>query len=133
VDDIKFVINYDYPNCSEDYVHRIGRTGRRTNRGTAYTFFTRGNAKQANELIGVLREANQVINPRLYEIADLGARSGGGNRNRRWGFVPKDGMGGGFGGKRKFDGDSNGYPANKRFHGSSSYGNGSSWTGGSSR
>lgn len=29
VNDIKFVINYDYPNNSEDYVHRIGRTGRR--------------------------------------------------------------------------------------------------------
>lgn len=29
VHDIKFVINYDYPNNSEDYVHRIGRTGRR--------------------------------------------------------------------------------------------------------
>lgn len=29
VNDIKFVINYDYPNTSEDYVHRIGRTGRR--------------------------------------------------------------------------------------------------------
>jgi len=28
VDDIKFVINFDYPNNSEDYVHRIGRTGR---------------------------------------------------------------------------------------------------------
>lgn len=29
VNDIKVVINYDYPNNSEDYVHRIGRTGRR--------------------------------------------------------------------------------------------------------
>lgn len=29
VDDIKYVINFDYPNNSEDYVHRIGRTGRR--------------------------------------------------------------------------------------------------------
>jgi hypothetical protein len=28
VSDIKYVINYDYPNNSEDYVHRIGRTGR---------------------------------------------------------------------------------------------------------
>ena len=28
VDDIKYVINYDYPNNSEDYVHRIGRTAR---------------------------------------------------------------------------------------------------------
>ncbi len=26
VDDIKFVINYDYPNNSEDYIHRIGKT-----------------------------------------------------------------------------------------------------------
>ena len=25
VDDVKFVINYDYPNNSEDYIHRIGR------------------------------------------------------------------------------------------------------------
>ena len=24
VDDVKFVINYDYPNNSEDYIHRIG-------------------------------------------------------------------------------------------------------------
>merc|ERR1719458_1680098 len=29
VDDVKFVINYDYPNNSEDYIHRIGRTGRK--------------------------------------------------------------------------------------------------------
>ena len=28
VDDVKFVINYDYPNNSEDYIHRIGRTGK---------------------------------------------------------------------------------------------------------
>ena len=27
VDDVKFVVNYDYPNNSEDYIHRIGRTG----------------------------------------------------------------------------------------------------------
>lgn len=28
VSDIKYVINYDYPKSSEDYIHRIGRTGR---------------------------------------------------------------------------------------------------------
>ena len=28
VEDIKFVINFDYPNCAEDYIHRIGRTAR---------------------------------------------------------------------------------------------------------
>jgi ATP-dependent RNA helicase DDX5/DBP2 len=34
------VFNYDYPNNSEDYVHRIGRTGRAGRLGTAITLFT---------------------------------------------------------------------------------------------
>lgn len=40
VRDITHVLNYDYPNNSEDYVHRIGRTGRAGRSGTAITFFT---------------------------------------------------------------------------------------------
>jgi superfamily II DNA/RNA helicase len=38
VDDVSHVINYDLPNTYEDYVHRIGRTGRGTKRGQALTF-----------------------------------------------------------------------------------------------
>ncbi|KAH6943659.1 hypothetical protein HPB50_025051 [Hyalomma asiaticum] len=34
VDDVRFVINFDYPNCSEDYIHRIGRTARSNKTGT---------------------------------------------------------------------------------------------------
>ncbi|XP_037792023.1 probable ATP-dependent RNA helicase DDX17 [Penaeus monodon] len=83
VDDVKFVINYDYPSCSEDYVHRIGRTGRSDKTGTAYTFFTADNCKQAKDLIEVLKEANQVVNPRLYEIMEMG-RGGGGKGRNRW-------------------------------------------------
>jgi len=75
VEDVKFVINFDYPQSSEDYVHRIGRTGRSQRTGTAYAFFTPSNAKQANDLIAVLQEANQVINPKLHEMAQM-ARSG---------------------------------------------------------
>lgn len=78
VEDVKFVINYDYPNCSEDYVHRIGRTGRSQKKGTAYTFFTHSNSKQAKDLIEVLREANQVVNPKLYEMQDSSRGYGGG-------------------------------------------------------
>lgn len=37
---ITHVLNYDYPNNSEDYIHRIGRTGRAGANGTAITFFT---------------------------------------------------------------------------------------------
>jgi len=101
VEDVKFVINYDYPNCSEDYVHRIGRTGRSAKTGTAYTFFTKTNGKQAKDLIDVLREANQVINPKLYELMQ---DSRGGFQNRsRWrqgGSGGGRGYGGGGGGNR---------------------------------
>lgn len=78
VEDVKFVINYDYPNSSEDYIHRIGRTARSTNKGTAYTFFTPGNLRQARELIRVLEEARQAINPKLLQLVDTGRGGGGG-------------------------------------------------------
>ena len=43
------VINYDTPSHYEDYVHRVGRTGRAGNKGTAYTFVS----EQQKELIPV--------------------------------------------------------------------------------
>lgn len=61
MDGIKFVINFDYPQNSEDYIHRIGRTGRSDTTGTSYALFTDANAKQAKDLLAVLREANQVF------------------------------------------------------------------------
>lgn len=41
IEDITHVINYDLPQDSESYVHRIGRTGRANKEGTAYSFATR--------------------------------------------------------------------------------------------
>jgi len=41
VDNISHVINYDLPNTYEDYVHRIGRTGRADKHGMALTFVTK--------------------------------------------------------------------------------------------
>ncbi|XP_068194090.1 probable ATP-dependent RNA helicase DDX17 [Antennarius striatus] len=84
VEDVKFVINYDYPNSSEDYIHRIGRTARSTNKGTAYTFFTPGNLRQARELIKVLEEARQAINPKLLQLVDSGRGGGGGGGRSRF-------------------------------------------------
>lgn len=78
ITDIKFVINFDYPSSTEDYVHRIGRTARSDRTGTAYTFFTSGNAKQAKDLIGVLKEANQHVNPKLLSLADVAKAFGKG-------------------------------------------------------
>ncbi|KAM4584577.1 putative ATP-dependent RNA helicase DDX17 [Odontesthes bonariensis] len=82
VEDIKFVINYDYPSSSEDYVHRIGRTARSTNKGTAYTFFTPGNLRQARDLVRVLEEARQAVNPKLLQLVNSGRGGGGGGRMR---------------------------------------------------
>ncbi|EER40016.1 ATP-dependent RNA helicase DBP2 [Histoplasma capsulatum H143] len=82
VRDITHVLNYDYPNNSEDYVHRIGRTGRAGAKGTAITLFTTDNAKQARDLVAILSESKQQIDPRLAEMARYGSGGGGGNR---WG------------------------------------------------
>lgn len=60
MDGIRYVVNYDYPNSSEDYIHRIGRTGRSNTTGTSYAFFTPNNGRQARDLVSVLKEANQV-------------------------------------------------------------------------
>uniref|UniRef100_A0AAQ5XHH3 RNA helicase n=1 Tax=Amphiprion ocellaris TaxID=80972 RepID=A0AAQ5XHH3_AMPOC len=91
VEDVKFVINFDYPNNSEDYIHRIGRTARSQKTGTAYTFFTPNNMRQASDLISVLREANQAINPKLLQMAeDRGGRGGDYDRRDRYSSGRRD-------------------------------------------
>ena len=69
VEDVRIVINLDYPAQTEDYIHRIGRTARSGAKGTAYSFFTRENAKQAQELIQLLKDSNQDVNEKLYDMA----------------------------------------------------------------
>ncbi|SMQ47247.1 unnamed protein product [Zymoseptoria tritici ST99CH_3D7] len=97
VKDITHVFNYDYPNNSEDYVHRIGRTGRAGRTGTAITLFTTDNSKQARDLVGLLTEAKQQIDPRLAEMARYGG-GGGGGRYHGGGRGGRGGRGGGRGG-----------------------------------
>ncbi len=53
VKDLNLVVNYDTPSHYEDYVHRVGRTGRAGNKGTAYTFVS----EQQKELIPVRRRS----------------------------------------------------------------------------
>lgn len=75
VKDVKVVVNYDMPNNAEDYVHRIGRTGRAGATGTSYSFFTAANGRLAKDIIKVMREANQVVPAQLEALA---ATSSGG-------------------------------------------------------
>ena len=83
VKDIRVVVNYDFPTGVEDYVHRIGRTGRAGATGIAYTFFGDQDAKHASDLIKILEGANQRVPPELRELASRGG--GGFGRNRRYG------------------------------------------------
>ncbi|KAH0646984.1 hypothetical protein KY285_034682 [Solanum tuberosum] len=61
IPDVEVVINYSFPLTTEDYVHRIGRTGRAGKKGVAHTFFTKDNKGLSGELINVLREAGQTV------------------------------------------------------------------------
>ena len=84
------VVNFDLPNDIDDYVHRIGRTGRAGKSGLATAFFNENNASMARPLTELMQEANQEVPAWLSRYA---ARSSyGGGKNRRSG-------GGRFGGR----------------------------------
>lgn len=68
VDDVRFVINYDFPTSDAVYIHRIGRTGRSAQCGTAFTFFSNEDAKHAPALINILDESGSMIHPILLQL-----------------------------------------------------------------
>jgi ATP-dependent RNA helicase DDX5/DBP2 len=101
INDVKTVINYDFPNNIEDYVHRIGRTGRSGKTGVSYAFFCRDSYSMSNQLISLLQKADQEIPAELEDIRHT-KPEGSGSRNRRRG-------GGGYGGNRSGENRSNSY------------------------
>lgn len=68
------------PNNIEDYIHRIGRTGRAGAKGLAVSFFTEKHAKLARELLDILEKAKQDVPPELLGYV----RSGGGGGHSRY-------------------------------------------------
>jgi ATP-dependent RNA helicase DDX3X len=83
IPNVTHVINYDLPSDIDDYVHRIGRTGRAGNTGLSTAFFNRGNKNIVRDLLELLREANQEIPPWLESVAhESGFGGGGGYRGR---------------------------------------------------
>ncbi|XP_065359629.1 ATP-dependent RNA helicase p62-like [Calliphora vicina] len=113
VDGIKYVINFDFPQSSEDYIHRIGRTGRKQSTGTSYAFFTTKNAKCAKALVDILREANQNVNPDLeymaLNAASILSKEKSDNRANMNGFNNR----GGGGGVRRFGNGGGNYGNNR--------------------
>merc|ERR1712216_514023 len=82
VKDVELVINYTFPLTIEDYVHRIGRTGRGGKKGLAICFFcpdskgVQDEKSHAGDLVKVLKDANQPVPPELEAVAN----TSGGNK-----------------------------------------------------
>ncbi|KAI8993298.1 P-loop containing nucleoside triphosphate hydrolase protein [Pilobolus umbonatus] len=83
IPNVTHVISYDLPTDVDDYVHRIGRTGRAGNVGVATAFFNRGNKNIARELVDLLKEAKQEVPEWLDSIVrEAYSGRGGGSRGR---------------------------------------------------
>ncbi|XP_042875795.1 ATP-dependent RNA helicase DDX3X-like isoform X2 [Penaeus japonicus] len=90
---VKHVINFDLPSDIEEYVHRIGRTGRMGNLGLATSFFNDKNRNMVRDLVELLQEAKQELPKWLEAIASEARFGGGGGRGR----AGAKRFGGGFG------------------------------------
>ncbi|RKP13519.1 P-loop containing nucleoside triphosphate hydrolase protein [Piptocephalis cylindrospora] len=85
IPNVTHVVNYDLPTDVDDYVHRIGRTGRAGNMGIATSFFNRGNKGIVRDLVELLTEANQEVPPWLETVAREASFGRGGGGGRRGG------------------------------------------------
>jgi ATP-dependent RNA helicase RhlE len=88
--DVSHVINYDVPQHPEDYIHRIGRTGRAEAKGDAFTLMTAEDGRHVHaierfitqKIARVKLENFDYKYTALFEEGKPGAPSGGGNRVR---------------------------------------------------
>ena len=100
---VAHVVNFDLPNDIDDYVHRIGRTGRAGNSGLATAFFNDNNTSMAKPLAELMQEANQEVPDWLSRYASRASFGGGKNRRSGGRFGGRDfrresfGQGGGGG------------------------------------
>merc|ERR1712050_547958 len=82
VQDMELVINYTFPLTIEDYVHRIGRTGRAGKNGLAVCFFcpeskgAQDEKTHAGDLVKILTGANQPVPDELEKLSN----TSGGNK-----------------------------------------------------
>jgi len=102
---VKLVINYDAANTPEDYVHRIGRTGRAGEKGISYTFLVRddpADVKKAKAILEVMQTADQAIPEELRQLVGVKVSRGGkGKAFKGGGKSGKSGKGGFKGGNGK--------------------------------
>ena len=84
VKDISVVVNFDMPTCIEDYVHRIGRTGRAGQKGVSHSFLTKKELGLVGDLVKVLKKTDQVVPPQLHELKRVSYTVKSENKYRKW-------------------------------------------------
>ncbi|RZC90698.1 hypothetical protein C5167_028530 [Papaver somniferum] len=70
VKELELVINFHVPNHYEDYIHRVGRTGRAGRKGCAITFIAEDEARYAPDLVKALELSAQAVPEDLRALAD---------------------------------------------------------------
>jgi ATP-dependent RNA helicase RhlE len=70
IDDLEFVINYEIPNISETYVHRIGRTGRAGANGTAISFCDADEKEYLKNIEKLITKKIQVVDNHPFPLID---------------------------------------------------------------
>ncbi len=83
VDDIAFVVNYDFPYEPEDYVHRIGRTGRAGHTGTAISFADEDESFIIPDIEKYINEPLKCTMPEEWMYAELPAPAPRGRKRDR--------------------------------------------------
>jgi ATP-dependent RNA helicase RhlE len=76
VDDLEYVINYEIPNISETYVHRIGRTGRAGANGTAISFCDAEEKAYLRDIEKLITKKIQVIEDHPFPLTENGPVNG---------------------------------------------------------
>jgi ATP-dependent RNA helicase RhlE len=70
VDDLEYVINFEIPNISETYVHRIGRTGRAGAKGTAISFCDAQEKEYLKDIEKLITKKIQVVDDHPFPLID---------------------------------------------------------------
>ncbi|KAJ2903220.1 DEAD-domain-containing protein [Zalerion maritima] len=76
IPEVKLVLNVTFPLTIEDYVHRIGRTGRAGKDGHAITMFTEHDKAHSGELINILKASKQAVPDELLKFGTTVKRKG---------------------------------------------------------
>ncbi|SBT48169.1 DEAD/DEAH box helicase, putative [Plasmodium ovale wallikeri] len=128
ISNIKHVINFDLPSNIDDYIHRIGRTGRAGNIGIATSFVNDDNRNIFKDLLATLEECNQLIPRWFLNLVMRYTASAKFNRNYKYRSVK--GRGGNYsrynnnqGFTNNGSGNSNPFNTNNSYNQHSGFGN----------